>query len=64
MKASSLVDELIDMVEAAKNMPLSQSCVINRSEVLGLLDEIQEALPREFSQAASLLNDEITEITH
>ncbi|MCX6402810.1 MAG: hypothetical protein NT032_02565 [Actinobacteria bacterium] len=57
MKASSLVDELIDIVEAAKNMPLSQSCMINRSEVLGLLDEIQEALPREFSQAASLLNE-------
>lgn len=57
MKSSSLVDELIDMVEAAKNMPLSQSCVINRGEVLALLDEIQESLPKEFSQAASLLNE-------
>lgn len=57
MKSSALVDELIDMVEAAKNMPLSQSCVVNRSEVLALLDEIQESLPREFSQAASLLNE-------
>lgn len=57
MKSSSLVDELIDIVEAAKNMPLSQSCVINRGEVLALLDEIQESLPKEFSQAASLLNE-------
>lgn len=57
MKSSSLVDELIDIVEAAKNMPLSQSCVINRGEVLALLDEIQDSLPKEFSQAASLLNE-------
>ncbi|MEN9692934.1 MAG: hypothetical protein RLZZ330_578 [Actinomycetota bacterium] len=57
MKSSSLVDELIDIVESAKNMPLSQSCVINRGEVLALLDEIQESLPKEFSQAASLLNE-------
>jgi cell division septum initiation protein DivIVA len=57
VKVHSLVEELIEIIEQAKAVPLSQSCIINRSEVLDLLDELLETLPKELSQAESLLKD-------
>lgn len=55
------VDELLDMlygiVEDAKNMPLSSDkCVIDRSQVLDLLDDIRAQFPVELSEAQKLLN--------
>jgi hypothetical protein len=38
-------------------MPMSASCVVNRGEVLGLLEEIRELLPEEFRHAQLLLAD-------
>ena len=32
-----LIDDLIEIVERAKSMPLSSSAIISREEVLGLL---------------------------
>jgi cell division septum initiation protein DivIVA len=55
MKVQSLVEELTALVESAKAMPLSQSCIVNRNEVLDLLDEVHAALPNELSQATELL---------
>lgn len=55
------VDELLDMlygiVEDAKNMPLSSDkCVVDRSQVLDLLDDIRAQFPVELSEAQKLLN--------
>lgn len=39
------LDELADLVETAKNLPLSQSCVVPRADVLDLIEDIRAALP-------------------
>lgn len=51
------LDELASIVEEAKAMPLSASCLINRAEVLDLIDEIREALPEALSRADTVLRD-------
>jgi hypothetical protein len=56
------LDEIVALVEAAKSGALSSSSVkIDRSELLGALDELRELLPREISDARALLRrrDEI-----
>ncbi len=57
MKVQAIVEELIATIEEAKAMPLSQSCVVNRQDVMGLLRQLEKAMPAEFNQAAALLND-------
>lgn len=51
------LDELTAIVENARSMPMSASCVINRGEVLGLLEEVRELMPEEFRHAQMLLAD-------
>jgi hypothetical protein len=51
------LDELITIVEDARSMPMSASCIINRGEVLGLLEEVRALLPEEFRHAQLLLAD-------
>jgi hypothetical protein len=51
------LDELITIVENARAMPMSASCIINRGEVLGLLEEVRGLLPEEFRHAQMLLAD-------
>ena len=38
-------------------MPMSASCIVNRAEVLGLIEEMRELLPDEFRHAQLLLDD-------
>lgn len=54
---AALLDEVVDMVERAKSMPLSSSAIISRDEVLGILEEIRAALPAELQRARRLLQD-------
>ncbi len=51
----SKLDELTDMVHGAKPLPLSASCVVNRTEVLAALDEIRALLPGEIAAASGVL---------
>lgn len=51
-----LIDMLYQMVDEAKNAPLSsEKCVINRDEALDLLDELRAQLPAELKRAQDLL---------
>ena len=43
------------MVEEARGVPLSASCVVHRGEMLELLDEAREALPSDLESAQKLL---------
>ena len=45
----------ISMVEEARGVPLSASCVVHRGEMLELLDEAREALPNDLESAQKLL---------
>jgi len=51
------LDDLAAIVEEAKAMPLSASCLVNRAEVLGLIEEIREMLPMALSHADLVLRD-------
>jgi hypothetical protein len=51
------IDELIHLVENARTMPMSASCMINRSDVLERLRDIKGGLPEEFRRAELLLRD-------
>ncbi|MDX6201357.1 MAG: hypothetical protein QOF82_1647 [Frankiales bacterium] len=51
------LDEIVATVESARAMPMSASCVVNRADLLGQLDELRELLPGEFRQARYLLQD-------
>lgn len=51
-----LLDMLYEMIDGAKNAPLSSDkCVLNRDEALDLLDEIRAQLPVELSRAQELV---------
>ena len=45
----------ITMVEEARGVPLSASCVVHRGEMLELLDEARAALPTDLESAQKLL---------
>ena len=47
-----LLDMLYEMIDEAKNAPLSNDkCVLNRDEALDLLDEIRAQMPVELTRA-------------
>jgi cell division septum initiation protein DivIVA len=49
------LDELVALVESARAMPLSSSCVIPREEALDLLDELRAALPQALEDAREVM---------
>jgi cell division septum initiation protein DivIVA len=52
-----LVDMLFDMIDEAKNAPLSgEKCVIERDKALDLLDDIKAQFPVELAEARKILN--------
>jgi cell division septum initiation protein DivIVA len=51
------LDELAVLVEDAKSVPLSASCVLNRAQVLDLIEEIRQLLPESVMRADELLAD-------
>lgn len=52
----NLLDMLYEMIDNAKNAPLSSDkCVIERDEALDLLDEIRGQLPAELKRAQELI---------
>ncbi len=55
----TVLDELSDIVEAARAMPMSDKCVVNRNEVLDLLDAIRQMLPTSVQEAEELLADRV-----
>lgn len=57
MDVHDKLDEITRYVEDARAMPMSASALVNRVELLGLLDELRELLPEELHHADLLLND-------
>ncbi|GAA1682583.1 ATP synthase subunit B family protein [Fodinicola feengrottensis] len=51
------IDELTAMVEHARGVPMSSNCIVNRGEMLGLLDELRVELPTEIRRAQALLEE-------
>jgi len=48
------IEAAIAIVEEARSVPLSASCVINRSEMLKLLDQIKASFPNDLAKAIAI----------
>ena len=57
MDAQAKLDQVVEMVELAKSMPLSASVLVNKTEMLALLDELRAALPDELREAQWVIKD-------
>lgn len=57
MDVHDKLDEVSALVENARAMPMSASCVVNRGQVLDLLDEVRALLPDSLAQADDVLAD-------
>ena len=57
MDVHDKLDELSALVENARAMPMSASCVVNRGHVLDLLDEVRALLPDSLALADDVLAD-------
>lgn len=52
-----VLDELTEVVGQARSMPMSASCVVNRAEVLGLVEQLRARLPEALGKAQDVLRD-------
>ncbi|GAB2875043.1 hypothetical protein GCM10027074_48520 [Streptomyces deserti] len=57
MDVQKKLDEIVTMVSGARSMPMSASCVVNRAELLSMLEELRAALPDSLAQAQELIGD-------
>ncbi|MFG3494627.1 ATP synthase F0 subunit B [Streptomyces sp. NPDC047928] len=55
MDVQKKLDEIVAVVENARSMPMSASCVVNRAELLSLLEEVRQALPDSLAEAQELI---------
>ncbi|GAA2820880.1 hypothetical protein GCM10010441_51590 [Kitasatospora paracochleata] len=57
MDVQQKLDEIVAMVEKAKAMPMSASCVVNRAELTGMLRDLRDTMPAELAHAQSVVAD-------
>lgn len=57
MDVQKKLDEISAMVSGARAMPMSASCVVNRAELLSMLEELRAELPGSLAQAQELIGD-------
>ncbi|MFG2112993.1 ATP synthase F0 subunit B [Streptomyces sp. NPDC048718] len=55
MDVQKKLDDIVATVRNARSMPMSASCVVNRADLLALLEEVREALPGSLAQAREVL---------
>ena len=55
------VDELSTVIENARHVPMSSSCMVPRDHVLDLLDDLRESLPEDVQSAGAIV-EQRTEI--
>lgn len=57
------LNQATEMVEQARAVPMSASCIVHRGDLLALLDEIRVGLPEALVQAESVLTrrDQVVE---
>ncbi len=57
MDVQKKLDEIVEAVGSARSMPMSASCVVNRADLLLMLEEVRQALPGSLAQAQELIGD-------
>jgi cell division septum initiation protein DivIVA len=51
------MDEIISLVETARSVPMSRNCMLDRAEMLGLLEQLRAEIPGEMRRAQALLEE-------
>jgi cell division septum initiation protein DivIVA len=51
------IDEIISLVETARSVPMSRNCMLDRGELIGLLEQLRSEIPGELRRAAALLEE-------
>jgi cell division septum initiation protein DivIVA len=51
------IDEIITFVENARSVPMSRNCMVDRGEMIGLLEQLRSELPTELRRSAALLDE-------
>jgi hypothetical protein len=57
MDISARIQQLEELIREAKSMPLSSSALVNREEILELIEGLRQALPEEIKQARWVVKD-------
>jgi len=52
---SRLLDELTALVDSARSMPMSASCIVNREEMLEAIEKVRESIPADLREAREVL---------
>lgn len=55
--AEERVRQIRSIISNARSMPMSASCVVNRAELLGALDELSQHLPHEIAAAQQVIEE-------
>lgn len=55
MELQRVLEQMAEILEAARGVPMSTSCVVSRPELQGLVKEALELLPRDLREADRLL---------
>ena len=53
----SVIERLAEVVREARSMPLSSSALVNRQELIDMIDDQRATLPTEITRARSILRD-------
>ncbi|MFF1719654.1 ATP synthase F0 subunit B [Streptomyces sviceus] len=57
MDVQKKLDEIVAAVSGARSMPMSASVIVNRADLLAMLEELRQALPGSLAQAQELIGD-------
>jgi cell division septum initiation protein DivIVA len=57
MDIHAKLDELTSLIETARAMPMSASCIVNRIEILERIEDLRKMLPGELTTAQQILDD-------
>jgi hypothetical protein len=55
-RADEVLTELVELVETARTVPMSASCIVPRERTLDLLDALREVLPIEIVQSREIVS--------
>ena len=58
MDVHAKLDELAALIDNARAMPMSASCVVNRAEVLARIEEVRASLPDALADAQRVIKDQ------
>ena len=56
MNSIEKLSAAITLIEEARSVPLSASCVVHRGEILDILDDAKSSLPKDLDEAQHILS--------